>query len=375
MSIKISAGMLLHRKARFGFTVLGIGALFLLSASQIGLLVGWCNTISAVASHAGVDVWVMAEQTPAWDYGTAIPRNRIYQVRNIPGVAWAEGMYVGWSMWQRPDGRRVSVAVVGLDKGSVGGPWDMQEGEVDDVHLPDSVIVDELFLGTLGMTGVGEEAELYGAKAVVRGISRGVRTFTASPFVFTSMKTASKYDKAYQRDETTYVLVRCLPDADPGRVCHAIRARVPSVEALTTGQLIRRSISYWMVETGMGLTVILTAVLGALVCAVVTSQTLYTITQDQLANYATLLAVGFARRQMLGCVIVQGLVLSGLGVLIGSLAYVGLSLSSARTPVPLETTPAVFAGLVFASVGSCLLGCLLSVKAIFRIDPVSLFRA
>ncbi|MCI0458469.1 MAG: hypothetical protein L0Z62_16010, partial [Gemmataceae bacterium] len=95
MMLKIAFRMLLHGKARFAFTILGIGTLFLLSAAQIGLLVGWCNTISAVAAHAGVDVWVMAEQTPAWDYGTAIPRHRIYQVRNVPGVAWAEGMYVG----------------------------------------------------------------------------------------------------------------------------------------------------------------------------------------------------------------------------------------------------------------------------------------
>src|SRR3954470_12871980 len=100
MMLRVAWKMLLHKKARFAFTVLGIGTLFLLSASQVGLLVGWCNTISAITSHAGVDIWVMSKQTPAWDYGTVIPRNRIYQVRNVSGVGWAEGMYVGWSMWQ-----------------------------------------------------------------------------------------------------------------------------------------------------------------------------------------------------------------------------------------------------------------------------------
>jgi hypothetical protein len=36
----------------------------------------------------------MAEKTPAFDYGTAIPRNRIYQARSVPGAAWAEGMFL-----------------------------------------------------------------------------------------------------------------------------------------------------------------------------------------------------------------------------------------------------------------------------------------
>src|SRR4051812_25725048 len=102
MMMRVGWKMLLHKKARFVFTVFGLATLFLLSATQVGLLVGWVNTITAVTAHTGVDVWVMAENTLAWDYGTSLPRHRIYQVRNVPGVAWTEGMYVGWSMWQRP---------------------------------------------------------------------------------------------------------------------------------------------------------------------------------------------------------------------------------------------------------------------------------
>jgi putative ABC transport system permease protein len=135
-----------------------------------------------------------------------------------------------------------------------------------------------------------------------------------------------------------------------------------------------RSVSYWMLETGMGMTVILTAVLGILVTVVVTSQTLFTITQDHLGNYATLLALGFSRGKMLGGVILQGLILSGVGISLGSAAFLSLSRLSARTPIPLETTPAVFTGLVVLSVACCLLGSFLSIKTILRIDPIAAFR-
>jgi putative ABC transport system permease protein len=366
--------MLLHRKARFIFTVFGLSTLFLLSAAQVGLLVGWCNTITAITAHAGVDVWVMNKLTLAWDYGTSLPRHRIDQVRSVPGVAWSEGMYVGWSMWQRPDGRRLSVQVVGLDRSTVGGPWAMVEGRVEDVLRPDSVIIDELFLDTLGVQRVGEEVEMYGKKAVVRGISREVRTFTATPFVFTSLNTAAHYDKAFNDEDTTFVLVRCVPGTNPNEVARHIAEEVPGVEALTTDELMRRSLSYWMAETGIGLIMITTASLGIVVSSVVTSLTLYTITQDHLANYATLLAVGFSRAQLLGGILTQGLILNGLGVLLGSLAFCGLSLVSARTPAPLEMMPLVFGALVAVSAGSCVLGALLSVKVVLRLDPVSVFR-
>lgn len=374
MSMKISLRMLLHHKARFVFTLLGLGALFFLSASQVGMLVGWCNTISAIIREAGVDVWVMGERNPAFDYGPAIPRNRIYQVRSVPGVKWTEGMYVGWSMWQRHDGRRISIQLIGLDRGSVGGPWAMVEGKRDVVHLPDTVILDELFLEQMGIKKVGDEGEMFGQKAVVRGVCRDVRTFTASPFVFTSLKSAPHYDKGFRPDETTYVLVRAAPGIDLTLLAKAIQQEVPSVEALTSAEFSQRSVEYWIIETGIGLTVIITAILGVVVSSVVTSQTLFTITQDNMGNYATLLAVGFSRSKILGYILIQGLVLCTGGVILGSIGYLAASHATARTPLPLEMTPLVFAGLVAVTAGCCLLGSFLSIRSVFYIDPVAVFR-
>jgi putative ABC transport system permease protein len=245
---------------------------------------------------------------------------------------------------------------------------------VEDVHLPNSVIIDELFLNTLGVKGVGDEMELYGAKATVRGISRGVRTFTASPILFTSMKTAAKYDKAYRSEDTTFVLVKCTPGSDPKQVARAIQTEVPGVEALTSGELMTRSVLYWLRETGIGMIVLMTATLGVVVSAVVTSQTLYNITQDHLSNYATLLAIGFTRRQMVTCVLAQGMALSGLAVVLGGLVFLELSVASADTAAPIEMTPLVVAILVAVSLLSCLLGSFLSVRRIFCIDPVDVFR-
>jgi putative ABC transport system permease protein len=346
---KIALGMLREKLPRTVFTVFGLGTLSFLSSAQFGLLVGWCNTNSAIICHAGTDVWVMAEQTPSFDYGTAIPRQRICQVRSIDGVAWAEGMFMAWNVWQRKDGRRVNIELIGLDTSSVGGPWSMREGYLEDVHLPDSVLVDELYLPLLGIEKVGDEAEMLGRRAIVRGITRQIRTFTASPFVFTSIPSAIQYDKRYRPDEITYVIVRCAPGYDPSQIAASIRKAVPHVEVLTSDEFATRTIKYWMLETGVGITVVLTAFLGVVVSVVVSSQTLFAITHEHLSNYATLVALGFSRLQLLICVLMQSLVLGGLGILFGSACFFIASHTSARTPIPLETTPTVFASLMLVS--------------------------
>ena len=81
----VAVKMLLHSKVRSISTLLGIAVAFVLSAAQIGLMVSWCNTVSAIVRHADADVWVMADKTPAFDYGTPIPEGRVYQVRSAPG--------------------------------------------------------------------------------------------------------------------------------------------------------------------------------------------------------------------------------------------------------------------------------------------------
>ena len=367
--------MLFHNLSRFFVTLIGIGFAFFLAAAQIGLLIGWCNTNSAIIRHARVDVWVMARQTKAFDYGTAIPQQRLYQVRSIAGVAWAEGMTMSWNIWQRPDGQRVNVELVGLDTSGVGGPWDMRQGTVDVVHLPHSVIVDHLYLRGLGIEGMGEEVEMLGRRAVVRGLSQGVRTFTASPFVFTSIESAIKYDKRYREDEITYVLVRCADGYTSAQVRDAIARNLHHVEALTSQEFAIRTMQYWMLETGVGITVVMTAVLGFLVGAIIMSQTLYGITQDHLSNYATLLALGFARGKLVVMIVLQSCVTGLSGIALGTAGFVSAARASVTTPIPLEMLDLVYAALIGIFLLCCVAASFLSVRSLFRLDPVTVFKS
>ena len=201
-----------------------------------------------------------------------------------------------------------------------------------------------------------------------------MRTFTASPHVFTSIEQAIRYDKRYRDDEITYVLVRCVPGADVAAVQAEMRQRIPHVEVLTTWQFSVRTVSYWMLGTGAGITVVVTAVLGLAVGAVITSQTLFATTQENLPHYATLLALGFRRRTLTAVVLGQSLAVGLAGAALGSALFFPASWASARTPIPLETTPPVYAALVAVSLLTCVLASFISVRTIFNLDPVVVFR-
>ena len=115
--------------------------------------------------------------------------------------------------------------------------------------------------------------------------------------------------------------------------------------------------------------------LGFVVAGVIISQTLYAITQDYLSDYATLLALGFSRFKLSLIALIQGFVLGICGTALGSLLFVYAANLSADSPIPLETTPLVYSCVVIGSIGCCPLASLLSVKTIFQVDPIEVFRA
>ncbi|WP_445371055.1 ABC transporter permease [Methylomonas sp. HW2-6] len=374
VAFPVSTQMLFHNRLRFFMTVIGIAIAFFLAAAQIGLLIGWINTNSAIINHAGVDIWVMPKETRALDFGNPLPRNRIQQVSSVKGVNWAEGLIVTWVTWQHPQGKRITVELIGIDEGHAGIPWNMKSGSVDSIHLPDTVIVDELSSDALGVSNINDKAEMEEKRVIVGGISKDVRTFTASPFVFTSIKNALHYARLYRDDEISYVLARIDPGSDPFDVRDLIAKEVANVEVLTTKEFAERSVKYWMLETGVGITVIITALLGLLVGAVIMSQTLFAITQDHIGNYATLLALGFHQKTLRQIVLTQSLVLGGLGMIIGSVLFLIASSISARSPIPLETTALASSSLVTFSIFCCIAASWFSIRAIFKLDPVSVFH-
>jgi putative ABC transport system permease protein len=372
--LSVAVRILVHNKARSISTIVGIAVAFFLSAAQVGLLVGWCNTTSAIVRHSDADVWIMAKGTPAFDFPTPIPRERMYQVRSVSGVSWARCMYAGWTQWQRPDGRTTFVEMVGLDDDLVGGPWKMAERTVDVVLEPNAVIVDALYAAQLGVERLGQEVEICERKAVIRGISRDVRTFTAAPFIFVSLKSAYRYEPRLRPDEVTYVLARGSGDLSCDELRDRIVRSVPSVDVLTKREFAIRTMKYWMLETGAGIMAITTAILGLIVGSVVVSQSLYAMTNDHLPNYATLLAIGFSRLKLMFVVVVQAQLLGMTGILIGSYLFGRAAVLSQPTPLPLEMTPEVFGGVLAALLLCCGAASLLSVRSVLRIDPVTVFR-
>lgn len=174
---------LFHDKVRLTVTLTGIVFAVVLIVVELGLFFGFTVTTSNLIDHAGADLWVTSPKVPYVEMGVPFSERKLNQIRAVPGVGDAEKLVARWAQWKLHDGSQESVQIIGANPDSLlGRPWNLVEGRAEDLKDPDAVILDEIYKKKLGVTRVGEVFEVGGHRARVVGFTRGIRSFTTSPF-------------------------------------------------------------------------------------------------------------------------------------------------------------------------------------------------
>jgi putative ABC transport system permease protein len=255
----------------------------------------------------------------------------------------------------------------------MGLPWNMVAGSIDTLREPDAVIIDRLYAGKLGFTGLGQEIEIRGRKARIAGLTDGIRTFTQSPYVFTSYNNALKYSDVLDGN-ASYVLIKVAPNASIDAVAARLRQEIPDADVLTSAAFSQRTRNYWVYTTGAGLSLWLGSILSATVGITIVAQTLYAATLERLAEYATLSAMGAPTRYLNAIVVKQALIGGGLGCCFGLAIALAFFASAVRGPVALHMTLGLAAGITGFTLIMCVAASLLAVRKLMTIDPTSVFK-
>src|SRR5207302_4934693 len=169
-----------------------------------------------------------------------------FKAMSVPGVVAVEPLITRFVEWQRPDGRSEIVIVVGLDlDGGIGGPWNVVAGSIADLRMPDAIMLDRIYAEKLGVDSIGQTAEIAGIRARVVGFTGGIRAFTQSPYIFTSLKNAQRYAHL-EDDQTTYFLARAAPGVDHGALLQRMRAALPVTDVWPRGVFASMTARYWL---------------------------------------------------------------------------------------------------------------------------------
>jgi putative ABC transport system permease protein len=366
---------LLYKKGRFAITVMGITFSAVLALNQVALYLGMMGNATALIRHSDADIWVTSKNIQNLDFANLFPERRINQVNALPDVLWAKRLILTWGFLKLADGAREQVQIVGFDpEGGVGAPWSMVEGSPTDVRGGRYMILDRSSAPRLGPLTVGSIWELNEKRFKLVGLSDGIRTFTTAPFVFVSYEQAQALAGATGADQTAFIVGKLRDPANADGVVDSLRASLSDNDVYTGRDFILKTARYWTIQTGIGMALFMTALLGLMVGGAVVGQTVYAGTVEHLREFGTLKAIGARNSDLYKVILGQAAINAVIGFVLGSTIVLLLHRAMEQFGVTLYLGSELFAVLFIALLATCFLAAHFSIVRVKTLDPLIVFK-
>jgi len=372
MIIKLAIRNLFHDRARFLVTLVGILFAVVLVAVQLGMYFGARRMITGMIDHAQGEIWISAYGAESFEQAPLLTGRERFAALSVPGIESVTPLVVSFGDWRKPDTSTTNTVVIGADRGDgVLEPWDVTEGSAAALSA-DGVVIDRTYAETLGISQLGQTAEIGEKRVRVEAMTNGIRSFTTSPYVFTSLNKARAL-LGVPSDQATFYIAKLAPGAKPAEVKRELETRLHGVSVFTKEEFRARNLDYWLFGTGAGVALIGGAILGLIIGTVIVAQTLYSSTKDHLSEFATLRALGSSAFYIHKVILAQAAASALAGYALGTGLSLAIAAFSGQTALPILFTPELAAFLLAVTVSMCAISAISSIFKVTKLDPAMVF--
>ncbi|HEV3026556.1 MAG TPA: ABC transporter permease [Planctomycetota bacterium] len=383
--IYVALRMLTGDRGKYFGIVMGLTFASFLITQQMAIFVGLMTRTYGFITDSGLaDVWVMDPKVQFVDDIKPLQDTQLLRVRGTEGVEWAVPLYKGIIKARLDNGNFQTCNVIGLDDSTlIGGPAIMTEGRLEDLRRADGVIVDQAGAtgklakrtpdGKLIPLQIGSTVELNDHRAVVVGICRVSRTFQSQPVVYTTYSRATTFAPA-ERKLLSFIQAKAKPGISPKELAGRI-VRNTGLSAYTKPEFEDLTISYFMKYTGIPINFGIAVLLGFLVGTAIAGQTFYNFTLENLKHFAALKAMGATNLTLLAMVVVQALLVGGIGYGFGTglAAMFGRAVGT-NTELAFRLPWQILVGTGGAISVICTFAAFLSLYKVVRLEPAIVFK-
>jgi putative ABC transport system permease protein len=358
--VTLAIANVLQRKVRSLIVVLAVGIGVALLLVLVGVTRGSIDEVAERIRNVGGDVIV--QQAGGTSFlalkSGILPERYGERLRALPGVA-AVSPVVTWTTTFRSQ----FYVVYGIDPrqfSTIGGGLRMIAGR--ELAAPGEVVVDSRLASAAGVA-VGERIELLGASFEVVGVSKegiGARIF---------LLMSELQSMLHQEDRVSLFFVRSASPAAVRETVSAIEAALPGVRC----QMLE-GFADEMARSMSGLRQFIGAITATtlVVSLLVVSLAMYMTTLARTRDIGILKSLGASRWLVMRDVVLESLVLTGLGVVAGY-ALTAAAVAALRAAYPLLTVhigPLWAARAAAIGIAGGLLGALYPAWFAARQDPV-----
>ncbi|MEG3968540.1 ABC transporter permease DevC [Microcoleus sp. T2B6] len=371
-----------REKTRLAVAIAGIAFADILIFVQLGFQDALFD--SAVKPHLSLqtDLVLINPQFETFAAVKDFNRERLYQAQGVEGVKSVTSLYIGMGQWRNPTTRTTrSILIFGIDPGNITFNLPDVNQKLPQIQMFNHVLFDQSSRPEYGeIANIFHkqstlETELNKRNIQVGGVFTLGTSFVADGNVIASDSTFMNLFPDRTPDQVDVGLINLQPDADVKKTQSMLKAILPDdVKVLTLAEFAEIEKAYWANATPIGFIFGFGTIIGFVVGLIIVYQILYSDVSDHLAEYATLKAMGYSDRYLVGVLIQEALLLAVLGFMPGIVLANGLySLAQSATLLPISMTTNRAVVVLSLTIVMCTGSGALALRKLQSADPADIF--
>ena len=385
--IGLALKMLFGDTAKYLMLVAGLFFATFLIVQQASVFCGLILWTTSTLKNVGAPIFVVEERVEQINEINPLRDTDVSRVRSVTAVRWAMPLYSGIQRVRLASGSFKTVQLLGIDAASLAGaPVRMVAGRLEDLRLPNTVVIDELAVTRLSENKqhpiqVGDRFEINDIEARVVGICQAMRSFTGGPYLWTTYERALQYTPASRKMLSAVIaapIAGLTPDAAAAAITRetGLKAYVNRDFGANPNDFNTSTIWWYVKNTGIPISFGTTVVIGFIVGIAIACQTFYAFVLDNLKHLGALKAMGMTNLRLSIMLLIQsatvGLIGFGIGLLATS-AFARWAIENQQPPFFMPWQIPVVAFAVIQLI--CMVAALLGIVRLSLYEPAMVFRA
>jgi putative ABC transport system permease protein len=370
-----------REKMRLAVALAGIAFADMLMFIQLGFLDALLDGATKSHQNLQADLVLINPQFQTLFYIKNFPRERLYQTLSDEEVESVRGLYINVAQWRNSQTRLSrGILVWGIDPANPAFNFPEVNQNLEQLKLLNQALFDRASRPEYGpipdllKTEGTLEAQVNGQVLQISGVFTLGASFGADGNIITSDSTFLKLFPDNQANQIAVGLINLKPGVDVETVRSRLVANLPNdIKVVTPKQFAQIEIDYWQ-SGGIGFIFGLGVVVGFIVGVVIVYQILYSDVSDHLPEYATLKAMGYSDRYLLGVLMQEALFLAVLGYVPGFFLALGLfQLAYVATllPIGMKLNRAIL--VLVLTIAMCSISGAISMRKLQSADPADIF--
>jgi putative ABC transport system permease protein len=371
-----------REKTRLLVALSGIAFADILMFFQLGLMSAAFDAATAIHDRLNGDLFLLNSLSDNMQTIKPFPRSRLFQISKISGVKSINSLYTGIGTWRNPDNRTSwQVQVYAFNPSNPSLELSDVTPQLNQLKRLNYALYDRTARPTLG--NVGEQlqqtnplpAQLNDRQIQIVGVFVLGVSFSSDGNLVMSDPSFLRVFPDRQPDEIDIGLISLQPGANLEQAQARLKAALPNdVLVLTKQEFIDREKAYWGQNRPIGVIFGFGTIVGFLVGTVIVYQILYSDVSDHLPEYATLKAMGYSDRYLIGVVLQEALILAVLGFIPGfavSFGLYGLIAQATLLPVNMSINRATL--ILSLTLLMCMASGAIAIRKLQAADPADIF--